>query len=87
MSGAINALLREVENAIDPYFAVMSRLNWSSLNQVSGQSSYVGDLVKTAEQIVEVIKPLVEQKKYLRNLLDKVCRYVVNISSSLYQSP
>lgn len=77
VSGAITVLLREVENAIDAYFVTMSRANWSSLNQVSGQSPYVGDLVKTTEQVVEVIKPLMEQKKYLRNFLDKTCRYVV----------
>lgn len=87
VSGAINALLREVENAIDTYFVVMSRSNWSSLNQVSGQSSYVGDLVKTAEQIVEVIKPLVEQKKYLRNLLDKVCSLLlIKFTNALVRS-
>jgi len=80
VSGAITVLLREVENAIDAYFVTMSRANWSSLNQVSGQSPYVGDLVKTTEQVVEVIKPLMEQKKYLRNFLDKTCRYVVQFS-------
>lgn len=73
ISGAITALLREVENTTDAYFTTMSRSNWSNLNQVSGQSPYVGDLVKAAEQVVEAIKPLIEQKKYLRNFLDKVC--------------
>jgi hypothetical protein len=74
ISAAINILLREVENVADVFFTTMSRLNWSNLDQVSGQSHYVGDLVKATEQVVETIKPLVEQKKYLRNFLDKVCR-------------
>ena len=52
----------------------MSRSIWSSVNQVSGQSPYSDDLVKAAEQVVELIKPLVEQKKYLRNFFDKACR-------------
>jgi hypothetical protein len=52
----------------------MSRSNWLNLTQVSGPSPYVSDLVKAAEQAVEIIKPLIEQKKYLRNFLDKVCR-------------
>ncbi|KXN90783.1 hypothetical protein AN958_03437 [Leucoagaricus sp. SymC.cos] len=77
ISSAITVLLREVENATDLYFTTMSRSSWSSLNQVSGQSSYVGDLVKAAEQVVEVVKPLIEQKKYLRNFLDKVCSLVL----------
>ena len=44
------------------------------MNQVSGQSPYTDELVKSAEQLVVVIKPLVEQKKYLRNFFDKACR-------------
>lgn len=52
----------------------MARTSWATLNQVSGQSAYAGELVNAAEQVIEIIKPLVEQKKYLRNLLDKACR-------------
>ena len=44
------------------------------MNQVSGQSPYTDELVKSAEQLVVVIKPLVEQKKYLKNFFDKACR-------------
>ena len=32
------------------------------------------DLIKSADQVIDTIKPLVDQKKYLRNLLDKACR-------------
>lgn len=74
ISSAITLLLREVENATDVYFTTMIRSNWPALNQVSGQSHYVGELVKATEQVVETIKPLIEQKRYLRNFLDKVCR-------------
>ncbi|KAF7782136.1 hypothetical protein Agabi119p4_1512 [Agaricus bisporus var. burnettii] len=77
ISSAITLLLREVENATDVYFTTMIRSNWSTLNQVSGQSHYVGELVKAAEQVVETIKPLIEQKRYLRNFLDKVCSVVL----------
>lgn len=52
----------------------MARTAWSTLNQVSGQSAYTGEFVKAAEQVIEAIKPLVEQKKYLRNLFDKAYR-------------
>jgi hypothetical protein len=44
------------------------------VNQVSGQSPYTDELIKAAEQVVVVIKPLVEQKKYLKNFFDKACR-------------
>jgi len=55
----------------------MARTSWTTgRNQVSGESAYVGDLVKAIEQVVEIVKPLVEQKKYLRNFFDKACRYL-----------
>ena len=74
ISTAINAILREFETSCDPSFVTMSRTSWSTVNQVSGQSPYTDELVKTAEQLVVVIKPLVEQKKYLKNFFDKACR-------------
>jgi hypothetical protein len=71
---AIIIQLRELESACDPAFGAMARTSWTTLNQVSGQSAYTGELVKAAEQVMETVKPLVEQKKYLRNLFDKACR-------------
>jgi hypothetical protein len=81
ISTAINAILREFETSCDPSFATLSRTSWSTVNQVSGQSPYTDELVKSAEQLVVVIKPLVEQKKYLKNFFDKACR------SALHPSP
>jgi hypothetical protein len=51
-------------------------MSWEKLNQVSGQSSYVDDLARAVESFCDIIKPLVEQKKYLRNFFDKACRLV-----------
>ena len=75
ISTAINVILREFENNVDPSFITLSRTSWPTINQVSGPSPYTGELVKCAEQVVELIKPLIEQKKYLRNLFDKASRY------------
>lgn len=74
ISSAINILLREFEFACDPAFLIMSRTSWPSVNQVTGPSPYIMDLIKSADQVIDTIKPLVDQKKYLRNLLDKACR-------------
>lgn len=74
VSAAIVIQLRELETACDAAFATMARTTWTATNQVSGQSAYAGDLVSAAEQVIETVKPLVEQKKYLRNLFDKACR-------------
>jgi len=55
----------------------MARTAWPTLNQVSGQSAYVAELVTAVESIMETIKPLIEQKKYLRNLFDKASSLVL----------
>lgn len=74
ISAAIVIQLRELEAACDTAFSTMARTSWTTLNQVSGQSPYAGELVTAAEQVIETIKPLIEQKKYLRNLFDKAGR-------------
>ncbi|KAF8800212.1 hypothetical protein BYT27DRAFT_7200395 [Phlegmacium glaucopus] len=87
ISTAINAILREFESNCDPSFVAMSKTSWSTVNQVSGQSPYADELVKAAEQLVAVIKPLIEQKKYLRNFFDKACSVIlVKFTNSLVRS-
>ncbi|KAI6131588.1 Vps53-like protein [Pisolithus croceorrhizus] len=77
ISGAINCQLRELETACEGAFTALSRVNWSVPNQVTGYSAYVDDLVKVIEQVADQIKHLVEQKKFVRNLLDKACGLVL----------
>ncbi|KAJ3772997.1 Vps53-like protein [Lentinula raphanica] len=87
ISAAIVVQLRELESACEPAFNSMSRSVWSNLNLVSGPSAYTADLVRSVEQVVEVIKPAVEQKKYLRNFFDKACSLVVaKFTNSLVRS-
>ncbi|KJA27598.1 hypothetical protein HYPSUDRAFT_34704 [Hypholoma sublateritium FD-334 SS-4] len=87
ISTAINVILREFENVCDPSFITLGRTSWSTVNQVSGPSPYTGDLVKAAEQVVDYIKPLIEQKKYLRNLFDKASSIIlVKFTNSLVRS-
>ncbi|KAI0084909.1 Vps53-like protein [Irpex rosettiformis] len=77
ISSAILVLLKELENACEPAFNTMSRTMWSSLDLVSGPSPYVDEIVKSVEQVTDVIKPLIEQKKYVRNYLDKAAGLVI----------
>ncbi|KAJ6625846.1 Vps53-like protein [Mycena sp. CBHHK59/15] len=87
ISAGIVIQLRELEIACEPAFAAMSRSSWSTLKQVSGQSAYTVDLVNAVEQVVELVKPLVEQKKYLRNFLDKACSIILaKFTNSLVKS-
>ncbi|CDO68963.1 hypothetical protein BN946_scf184782.g11 [Trametes cinnabarina] len=77
ISAAILVMLRELESACDPAFTTLSRTAWSTMKQVSGQSAYVDPLVKAIEEVAETVKPLVEQKKYLRNFFDKAANTVL----------
>ena len=76
VSAAIIVIVKELENACEPSFTAMSRIAWTTVNLVSGQSPYVDDLALAIEQVVDTVKPLVEQKKYVRNFFDKAARCV-----------
>lgn len=69
-------MLRELESACEPSFTTLSRTPWATIKLVSGQSPYVQDLSNAIEQVAEAVKPLIEQKKYVRNFFDKAARYV-----------
>ena len=77
ISSAILVQLHELEAACDPGFLVMSRTQWPSVNQVSGYSAFTNDIIRGTEQVIEFIKPHVEQKKYLRNFFDKAYGYAM----------
>lgn len=80
--------LRELELACDGAFNTMSRLNWSTMNHVTGHSPFMNDITQATEQVAEFIKPLVEQKKYLKNFLDKASRSVLRpISENRLTTP
>ncbi|EJD03009.1 uncharacterized protein FOMMEDRAFT_108090 [Fomitiporia mediterranea MF3/22] len=77
ISSAILVQLRELETAVEPSFEIMTKTAWTSIANVSGPSQYVGDLVRSIDQVVSAINPLVEQKKYLRNFYDKAAALVL----------
>ncbi|KAI0256226.1 Vps53-like protein [Lactifluus subvellereus] len=75
-SSAIIVLLRELEAVCEPALATLTRTTWINHELVTGQSPYIGDLVHALESVTEAIVPLVESKKYLRNLFDKASSLV-----------
>ncbi|KAL1748737.1 Vps53-like protein [Schizophyllum fasciatum] len=77
ISSAIVILLHELEVGAEPGFSAMARTSWASLQQVTGPSAYTDQVVTAMEQAVAAIKPLVEQKRYLRNFFDKAASLVL----------
>lgn len=49
----------------------MLKMQWGALETVSGESPYIGELVKAAESVLDAVRGQIEQKKYLRNFYDK----------------
>ncbi|TDL24222.1 hypothetical protein BD410DRAFT_786323 [Rickenella mellea] len=77
ISNAIMVLLRELESACEGSFASMAKAARTNAEHVSGSSAYVGDLINSIDQVTDITRPLVEQKKYLRNFLDKAAGLII----------
>jgi hypothetical protein len=71
---AIVSLLRELEAVCEPPLMALARTTWINYELVTGQSPYIGDLVRALESITEAVVPLVESKRYLRNFFDKASK-------------
>ncbi|KAI0829823.1 Vps53-like protein [Trametes gibbosa] len=87
VSVAILVMVRELESACDSTLTTLSRTPWATIKHVSGQSAYIDPLVKAIEEVADTVKPLVEQKKYLRNFFDKAANAVLaKFTNSLVKS-
>ena len=71
INSAILALLRELESACEVPLASLAKITWTGIANVSGSSAYMNNLTASIEQVISIIRPLIDQKRYLRNLLDK----------------
>jgi hypothetical protein len=63
--------LRELESACEPSFAAILKTPWVNIENVSGRSAYVVDLVGSIKTVAEVIRERIEHKKYIRSFADK----------------
>ncbi|KAG8906708.1 Vacuolar protein sorting-associated protein 53 [Tulasnella sp. 403] len=77
ISSAISVLLRELENTCEPAFSAMLKMQWGNVETVSGESPFVGDLVKAIESVLDATRKRIEQKKYLRNFYDKAANLLI----------
>jgi hypothetical protein len=81
MSTCISTILRELESATEPALSAILKTPWKDLENVSGRSAYVVDLVSSIKQVAEVVRSRVEAKKYIRNFADKAVGYVFHLKS------
>ncbi|WVQ99621.1 hypothetical protein IAU59_006758 [Kwoniella sp. CBS 9459] len=77
ISACITTILRELESSCEPAFAAILKTPWMHLENVSGRSAYIVDLVGSIKQVAEVVRGRVEGKKYIRNFADKAVGVVI----------
>ncbi|KLT40600.1 hypothetical protein CC85DRAFT_287322 [Cutaneotrichosporon oleaginosum] len=73
----IATMLRELETACDPAFAAILKTPWRDLENVSGRSAYIVDLVGSIKEVAECVRTRIESKKYIRNFADKAVGLVI----------
>lgn len=71
MSNCIATILRELEINCEPAFSAILKTPWRDLENVSGRSAYVVDLVGSIKQVAEIVRERLDSKKYIRNFSDK----------------
>jgi len=83
-SATILALVHRVELDCDAPWREMRNTNWSKMESVGDQSSYVAELLRHVNTQAEEILPLVQRQQYARAFCDKfveqlVHTYITNI--------
>ncbi|KAJ9124236.1 hypothetical protein QFC22_001035 [Naganishia vaughanmartiniae] len=69
---------KELENTCEPAFAAILKTPWMNLENVSGRSAYVVDLVGSIRQVADIVRERIEQKKYMRSFADRAVGVISN---------
>jgi len=87
ISTAILVLLKELEGACETALSTIAKTLWSNQEMVTGSSPYTVDLVRNIDQVVDYVRPMIEQKKYQRNFFDKAAGLLITrFTNSLVKS-
>jgi hypothetical protein len=71
ISACLITVLRELELACEPALTTVISTSWSNVENVSGRSPYVSDLVGSIKSVAEVVRERINHKKYVRSFADK----------------
>lgn len=75
ISACLITILGELESACEPALATVLKTSWSNVENVSGRSPYVSDLVGSIKSVAEIVRERVNQKKFVRSFADKAVGY------------
>ena len=77
-SAAVMALVHRVEVGCDSSWKEMRNTNWSKMESVGDQSSYVAEILKNVNAQVEEILSLVQKQQYARSFCDNLVEHLGN---------
>lgn len=77
-SAAVLAMVHKVELACEGAWREMRNTNWSKMESVSDQSSYVSELIRNVNVKAEEILPLVVKPQYARAFCDNVVEHMAS---------
>jgi hypothetical protein len=77
-SAAVLALVRRVDLDCDSSWREMRNTNWSKMESVGDQSSYVAELLRHVNGQAEEILPLVHKPQYARAFCDNLVEHLSN---------
>lgn len=77
-SAAVLALVHRVEVNCEPAWREMRNTNWSKMESVGDQSSFVAELLKQVNGQAEELLPLVTKAQYARAFCDNVVEHLAN---------
>ncbi|KAJ3044469.1 Vacuolar protein sorting-associated protein 53 [Rhizophlyctis rosea] len=74
----IKALVRGIENSVEPAFTVMTKKVWGNVEAVGDQSDYVNTIATTLQFSVGAVKQHFANNKYFRTFCDKFSESFLN---------
>jgi len=77
-SAAVLALVHRVEVSCDSSWREMRNTNWSKMESVGDQSSYVAELLRHVDEQAKEILPVVSKQQYARAFCDNTVEYLAN---------
>ncbi|CAO3653139.1 unnamed protein product [Cunninghamella echinulata] len=84
VSSCIDAIIRCLSSSFEPFFQIMTRLPWGSMETVGDQSDYITQLQDSATKFIRVAGTNIANKRYYRTFCDRFAdmllnKYVINI--------
>ncbi|KAG1455215.1 hypothetical protein G6F46_007864 [Rhizopus delemar] len=83
ISLCIDAIVKGMDHALEPYFLQMMRLPWGTMDSVGDQSDYVTSVMDIVKRYTSVIGRTISNKRYFRTFCDRFAEWFLNKYLSL----